>query len=68
MRKPGKETVASSADALSGHRITRIELDLLHQKHPNRLAVCGDSTAVRVFDLEDNSRFIQRCAFKGFMF
>ena len=60
MRKPGKEAVASAADALSGHRIHRIELDRLHPRNANRFAVCGDSTAVRVFDVEDNSRFIQR--------
>jgi len=60
MRKPGKEAVAFAADALSGHRIHRIELDRHHPKNANRFAVCGDSTAVRVFDVEDNSRFIQR--------
>lgn len=62
MRKPASEAVASATEALSGHRIHRIELDRLHQKQsPNRrLAVCGDSTVVRVLDVKDNSRFIQR--------
>ena len=57
VRKRTKEPVAS---VLRGHRIHRIVVHRRLQKTPVRFAVCGDSTAVRVFDVEDNSRFIQR--------
>ena len=57
VRKGGKGTVASAESALSGHRIHRIEVE---QHKRSRFAVCGDSTAVRAFDVEDNSRFVKR--------
>ena len=60
IRKRTKEPVASVSSALSGHRVHRIVVHRRLQKTPVRFAVCGDSTAVRVFDVEDNSRFIQR--------
>ena len=61
VRKRTKEPVASVSSALSGHRVHRIVMENLgYQKTPIRFAVCGDSTAVHVFDVEDNSRFIQR--------
>merc|ERR1712117_507725 len=60
VRKRAKEPVASVSRPLSGHRIHRIVVNLRHQKTPVRFAVCRDSTAVRVFDVEDNSKFIQR--------